>query len=688
MMIACNLPQQETNPFFDDYRTAYGTPPFHLIKTEHYKPAFLAGIEQQKAEIDSIVNNPEEATFENTIAALDYSGGLLNKVSSVFYNLTSAETNDSLQALALEMSPLLTDHNDNISLNTGLFHRIQQVYNNRKQLKLTREQERLLEKYYQSFVRSGALLPDSAKERLKTINKALAELSIRFSDHVLAETNQFQLLIENEADLSGLPEWVRISAAEAATQQGQPGKWLFSLQKPSLIPFLQYADNRSLRERMYKAYIHRGDNENTADNKEIVNRIVNLRIQKAHLMGYDNYADFVLEDRMAKNSQHVDALIERVWPKAIAKARHEAADLQKIIDREKGGFKLKPWDWWYYTEKRRKEAFDLEEAQIKPYFQLDNVREGAFMVANRLWGITFEELTDVPVYHPDVKTYEVNDADGKQLGILFLDYFPRAGKRAGAWMNNYREQYVLNGHEVRPVICNVANFTPPSADMPSLLNIDEVQTLFHEFGHALHGLLTQCTYPGVSGTNVTRDFVELPSQIMEHWATHPDVLKQYARHYQTGDTIPDELIRKLQQAATFNQGFTTTEFVAAAILDMEWHKQSKETTFDVRNFERETEKRFGMIPEITFRYRSPYFSHIFNGGYAVGYYSYLWAEVLDADAFDAFEKNGIFDPATAKAYRENILEKGSSEDPMTLYIRFRGAEPNPNSLLRNRGLLD
>lgn len=688
-MIACHFPKEkEGNPFFTEYQTPHGTPPFHLIRTEHYKPAFLEGIRQQAAEIDSIVNNPDEPTFDNTIAALDYSGNLLDKVNGVFFNLTSAETNDTLQELALEISPLLTEHADNISLNADLFHRIRQVYDNRETAHLTREQERLLEKQYKSFVRSGALLKDQEKEKLKSINKELAELSLRFSNHVLAETNAFKLIIDNDSTLAGLPDWVKAAAAETAASQGESGKWIFTLHKPSLIPFLQYSANRPLREKMYKAYISRGDNDNQNDNKQIINRTVNLRTQKAHLMGYRSYADFMLDDRMAKNSANVTVLIDRVWEKAIAKAKIEATGLQKIIDNEGGDFRLAPWDWWYYTEKSRKDKFDLDEEQIKPYFQLDNVRDGAFMVANRLWGIDFEELTDIPVYHTDVKVYEVKDSDGKQLGILYLDYFPRPGKEAGAWMNNYREQYVQNGVETRPIICNVANFTQPTANTPSLLNIDEVQTLFHEFGHALHGLLTQCTYPGVSGTNVTQDFVELPSQIMEHWATDPEVLKLYARHYQTGDTISDGLIEKLKKSATFNQGFATIEFVAAAILDMKWHELETEKEINVRSFEKDALKQAGLIPEIGVRYRSPYFNHIFSGGYAVGYYSYLWAEVLDADAFDAFAEHGIFDPETARAYRENILEKGGSEEPMTLYTRFRGAEPNPNSLLKNRGLLD
>lgn len=681
MTISCTT-KKDTNPFFNDYQTPFGVPPFEQIKLEHYRPAFLAGMEQQNAAIDAIVSNPDAPTFANTIEPLDFSGTLLAKVYGVFGNLTAAETNDSLQAIAKEMSPLLSEHDDNISLNETLFTRIKTVYDNRDAENLTTEQRRLLEKYYKDFVRSGALLDPAKKEELKTINKELSMLDLRFSDNVLAETNNFKLVIDNKNDLAGLPEW----AIAAAVVPGDTGKWEFSLHKPSLIPFLQYADNRELREKIYKAYIMRCDNDNANDNKQIIADMMNLRTRKAKLLGFDSYADFILDDRMAKNTTNVDVLLSRIWSYALPKAKAEAAELQKLMDSDGVNDKLAAWDWWYYTEKVRKAKYNLDEDAIKPYFPLDNVREGAFMVANKLYGITFSEIKDVPVYHSDVKAYEVKDADGSHLAVLYMDFFPRPGKSAGAWMNNYREQYVKDGKEVRPVICNVCNFTKPIGDTPSLLNIDEVQTLFHEFGHALHGILTQCNYPGISGTNVARDFVELPSQVMEHWSTHPEVLKLYAKHYQTGEAIPDSLVEKMEKSATFNQGFETTEFVAAAILDMDWHKVTAEQPFDVRAFEKESVNKMGLIDQIALRYRSPYFSHIFSGGYAVGYYSYLWAEVLDADAFDAFAEHGIFDQATATAFRENILEKGNSEDPMSLYVRFRGAEPNPESLLKNRGL--
>lgn len=686
MLISCATHQKE-NPFFSNYDTPFGVPPFEKIDTSHYKPAFIKGMEDQKAEIHAIISNNENPTFENTVVALDRSGALLAKVELVFFNLTQAETNDALQNIAKEISPLLSEHSDNIYLNDTLFARIKYIYDRKNEENLTEEQNRLLDKYYRNFVRSGALLSPNDKEALKEINKELNLLSLHFGDNLLAETNAFELVIDNEADLAGLPEGVRIAAEEEAEHRGKPGKWVFTLHNPSRIPFLQYADKRELREKIYKAYINRCDRDNEHDNKGNIAKIVNLRTRKAHLLGFPSYAAFVLDDHMAKTPEAVNALLNRVWNYALPKAKEEAADLQKMIDKEGGNFKLAAWDWWYYSEKVRKEKYALNEESLKPYFQLENVRQGAFTVANRLYGITFNKLENMPVYHPDVEVYEVKDADGSHLGIFYADNFPRPGKSGGAWMSNFREQSTDNGNNIRPVIVNVCNFTKPAGETPSLLTIDEVQTLFHEFGHALHGMLTQCNYHSMSGTNVAQDFVELPSQIMEHWATHPDVLKLYAKHYKTGEIIPDSLIAKMKKSGTFNQGFATTEFVAAGIMDMRWHEVTEEQNFDVRVFEKAAVKEMGLIEEISLRYRSPYFAHIFNGGYAVGYYGYLWAEVLDADAFEAFEENGIFDPETAKAFRTNILEKGDSEDPMKLYKQFRGSDPNPESLLRNRGLI-
>jgi peptidyl-dipeptidase Dcp len=687
ILASCTNTKNDANPFFADSPVEFGIPQFDQIKIEHYKPAFLQGMKEQNEEIEAIINNPDAPTFDNTIAALEFSGKTLARVSGVFFNLVGAETNDDLKAINKEISPLLSEHEDNITLNDKLFERIKSVYDNRESAGLTREQEMVLEKYYQRFVRSGALLSAEDKEKLKDVNKQLGLQFIKFSENVLNETNAFKLVIDNEADLAGLPDWVIATAAEEAVASGDSGKWVFTLAKPSLIPFLQYSDRRDLREKMYKGYVNRGNNNNENDNKAVVAEILRLRLEKARLLGFDSFADFALDNRMAKTPANVYALLNTIWEAALPKAKEEAADMQKLIDKEGGNFKLAAWDWWYYTEKVRKEKFNLDESELKPYFAVDNVREGAFMVANKLWGVTFTEIPDVQLYHPDAKAFEMKDADGSHLSVLIVDYFPRPGKRAGAWMNNYVDQKVENGVETRPVIVNVGNFSKPVGDTPSLLNIDETQTLFHEFGHALHGMMTKCSYPAVSGTSVARDFVELPSQIMEHWAVEPEVLKLYAKHYQTGEVIPDSLIEKMQKAGTFNTGFTTTELVAAALLDMNYHTLTDLTDFNVDAFEAKTTKEIGLIDEITYRYRGPFFSHIFSSdGYAAGYYSYLWAEVLDADAYDAFVQNGIFDQETATRYRKNILEKGGSEEPMTLYKNFRGAEPNPDALLRNRGL--
>lgn len=680
MLYSCAT-QTETNPFYTEFQTPNGVPPFDQIKTEHYEPAFLKGIEEQNANIQAIIDNADAPTFDNVIVALDNSSPLLDRVSGVFYNLTSAETNDELTALSVKLAPMVSEHSDNISLNQALFEKVNAVYRQKDSLGLDREQQRLLEKTYQSFVRSGANLSPEKQERLREINKQLSTLGLTFSNNILNENNEFKLYVDKESDLSGLPQWFRESAQAEARATGEEGKWLFTLHNASRLPFLQYADNRSLREKIYKAYINRGNNGGKNDNKQVLANIVRLRLEKARLLGYDCYANFVLENTMAKNSATVMNFLDNLWQYALPKAKAEAAELQALMDREGKGEKLEAWDWWYYTEKLRKEKYNLEEEEIKPYFKLENVREGAFAVANKLYGVTLTKLEGVPVYHPDVEVLEVKAADGSQLGIFYVDYYPRAGKRGGAWMSNYREQ----SEGVRPIVCNVANFTKPVGSMPSLLTIDEVETLFHEFGHGLHGLLTQCRYKGTSGTNVARDFVELPSQINEHWATEPEVLKMYAKHYETGETIPDSLIEKILRQKTFNQGFMTTELMAAAILDMDLHNLTEADSLDVVAFEKEAMDRLGLIPEIAPRYRTTYFNHII-GGYAAGYYSYLWSNVLDNDAFEAFKEHGIFDKETADLFRRNVLEKGDSEDPMTLYKNFRGAEPQLEPMLKNRGM--
>ncbi len=680
MMYSCAT-KTESNPFFTEFQTEYGVPPFDKIKPEHYEPAFLKGIEEQNRNIEAIIENTEVATFENTIAALDNSAPILDRVNGVFFNLTEAETTDALTELSMKMAPVLSEHDDNISLNEQLYKRVNDVYRQKDSLNLSTEQQRLLDKTYKRFVRSGAGLSAEKQARLREINKELSTLGIAFSNNVLNENNTFQLFVDKEEDLAGLPEWFRQSAAEEAKAAGQEGKWLFTLHNASRLPFLQYSENRPLREQMYKAYINRGNNNNENDNKENIRKIVSLRLEKANLLGFDNYANFVLDETMAKNDTNVMELLNNLWSYALPKAKAEAAELQKLMDKEGKGEKLEAWDWWYYTEKLRKEKYNLSEEDTKPYFKLENVREGAFAVANKLYGITLSKMEGIPTYHPDVEVFEVKDSDGSQLGIFYADYFPRAGKRGGAWMSNYREQQGA----IRPLICNVGSFTKPVGDTPSLLTMDEVETLFHEFGHALHGLLTKCEYKGTSGTNVVRDFVELPSQINEHWATEPEVLKMYAKHYQTGEVIPDEIIEKILKQKTFNQGFMTTELLAAAILDMNLHTVTDVKNMDMLSFEKDAMDKLGLIPEIAPRYRVTYFNHII-GGYAAGYYSYLWANVLDNDAFEAFKEHGIFDKETADLFRYNILEKGDSEDPMVLYKKFRGAEPSLEALLKNRGM--
>ena len=680
MMYSCTT-QTETNPFLTEFQTEHGVPPFDKIKLEHYEPAFLKGIEEQNANIDAIVNNSEAPTFENVIVALDNSSPILDRVSAIFYNMTEAETTDDLKELSIKLAPTLSEHSDNISLNQELFKKVDAVYQQKDALGLTTEQQRLLEETYKGFVRSGANLSPEKQARLREVNKELSTLGIKFSDNVLNENNAFKLYIDKEEDLAGLPDWFRQSAAEKAKEDGQEGKWLFTLGNASRLPFLQYSENRPLREQMYKAYINRGNNNDKNDNKKNITNIVKLRLEKAQLLGFDCYSNFVLDNTMAKNSTTVMDFLNNLWSYSLPKAKAEAVELQKIMDKEGKGEKLEAWDWWFYTEKLRKEKYNLEEDEIKPYFKLENVREGAFAVANKLYGITLTKLEGIPVYHPDVEVFEVKDADGSHLGVFYVDYFPRPGKSGGAWMSNYREQQGA----IRPLVCNVCSFTQPVGDMPSLLTIDEVETLFHEFGHALHGLLTKCNYKGISGTNVVRNFVELPSQINEHWATEPEVLKMYAKHYQTGETIPDSLIEKILNQKTFNQGFMTTELLAAAILDMNLHNLTNTQNLDVLAYEKEAMDKLGLIPEIAPRYRTTYFNHII-GGYAAGYYSYLWANVLDNDAFEAFKEHGIFDKKTADLFRNNVLEKGNSEDPMTLYKNFRGTEPQLEPMLKNRGM--
>ncbi len=676
----------DENPFFVEWDTPFGTAPFEKIKNEHYLPALKKGIEEKKAEIKAIAENTEEPTFENTVVALDNSGPLLRKVSGVFFNMTSAKTSDELMEISKEVTPLISGLNDDIYMNEKLFGRIKAINDKKAELNLTTEQDRLLDKYYKNFVKGGANLNAEDKEKMKKINEELAMLTLNFGENVLKETNKFEMVLDNKEDLAGLPQSVIDAAAAEAKAKGYDHKWVFTIQKPSFIPFIQYSDKRELREKILMAYANMGNNNDELDNKNNASRIAQLRVEKANLLGYNNWAEYILEDNMAKTPDKVYELLGQIWTPAVARAKTEAKDLQAMIDKEGGDFKLQPWDWWYYTEKVRKAKYDLDEEQLRPYFKLENVRDGAFMLANKLWGITFEERNDIAKYHEDVTVFEVKDKDGSHIGILYTDYFPRASKRGGAWMNAYRKQQVLDGKEVTPIICNVCNFSKPTGDKPSLLSFEEVTTLFHEFGHALHGLLSECNYYGISGTDVPRDFVELPSQIMENWAGEPEMLKLYAKHYETGEVIPDELIEKISKSSKFNQGFVTTEYMSAALLDMDWHTMTKAEKVKTMEFEKASLDKMGLIPEIIVRYRSPYFRHIFAGGYSAGYYSYIWSAVLDADAFQAFKETDLFDQKTAQLYRENVLAKGGSDDPMKLYVQFRGSEPDIKPLLHRRGL--
>ena len=684
MVCACGQQAADTsNPFLSEFETPYGTPDFDRIKVEHYEPAFLKGIEQQNGEIKAIVENPEEPSFENTIVALDNSGEILARVSGVFFALTEADTNDEMMALEAKIAPMLSEHSDNIFLNQELYKRVAAVHAQEEagKIQLTTEQHYLLDKYYKEFVRSGAGLDAQKQERLREINKQLSTLTIEFGNHVLADNNDYLLVVDKKEDLAGLPDAVIAGAAQEAKAHGKDGKWVFTLQESSRTPLLQYAQNRELRKNIYQAYTSLGNRGNANDNKEVLKKVLALRLEKAQLMGFNNFAEYQLADNMAKNPKNALDLLYGLWEYSIKNAKAEAAELQKIMDREGKGEKLEAWDWWYYAEKLRQEKYDLNEDAIKPYFSQEDVHNGLCTVVNKLYGITLTPCDSISVYNKDVKTYIVKDADGSLLGVFYSYYMPRTSKRSGAWMSNFREQQ----EGVRPLIYNVASFTKPAGDLPSLLTIDEARTMYHEFGHALHGLLTQCKYKGVSGTSVAQDFVELPSQIMEHWAVSPEVLKMYAKHYQTREAIPDSLIAKIENQALFNQGFMTTELLAAAILDMEMHCLTTMEGFDVLQFEKQLMDKLGLIPQIAPRYRSTYFNHIM-GGYAAGYYSYIWAERLDTDAYEAFKEHGLFDQATATSFRKNILEKGGSDAPMKLYVTFRGEEPSLDALLKTRGL--
>ena len=679
--------ERPMNPFFSEYNTQFNVAPFDKIKVEHYLPAFEKSIEEHNTEIEAIISNTETASFKNTIEALEYSGSLITKVSSVFYNMRSTEINDELQKVSKVIFPLLSRHRDEINLNAKLFERIKAVYDKKESLDLNGEQAMLLEETYKGFKRGGAELDDTKKEEFKSINEKLSKLGLKFNDNVLAETNKFKLVIDNEKDLAGLPESVKQAALATGKEKGNEGKWVFTVQKPSMIPFLTYAENRVLRKELLTAYNSLGDNNDSLDNKQIITEIINLRIKRAKLLGYENHAAFVLEEKMAKNADNVYKLMNEVWSAALPAAKKEAAELQKMINKEGGKFKLEACDWWFYAEKLRIEKYDLDEELLRPYFKVENVRDGAFMVANKIYGISFKEINNVPKYNKDVQTFEVSDKDGSHIGILFMDFFPRASKQSGAWMSEFEGQHIRDGKNISPIITTNFNFTKPSGNKPALISFEEVTTLYHEFGHALHGLLSECTYPSLAGTNTPTDFVEMPSQIMENWASEPEVLKLYAKHYETGEIIPDELIKKLDKSKFFNLGFTSVEYLSAAFLDMDLHTLTEANdNFDVNAFEKASMDKIGLISEIIVRYKTPYFRHI-TGGYSAGYYSYLWSEVLDADGFQAFKETDIFSAETGAKFRKYVLSKGGTEEAMSLYKKFRGKEPNTEPLLKRKGFL-
>lgn len=670
-----------SNPLLETWDTPHGVPPFDEIQPEHFLPAIETALERVDAELDAIATNPDAPTFDNTIEALEASGTDLSRILPVLSSIGSSHSNDEIRAVQTKVSPMLAAHRSKMMMREDLFQRVEAVMQ-ADNAGLTPEQQKLLEETHSNFVRAGAALDEDTKARVAKIDEELASLTTVFGQNLVKESADFELVLADEDELRGLPQSVLAAAAATAESHGKPGKYVFTTSRSSFTPFMQYAERRDLREQMWRAYTTQGDRDNDYDNKTHVREIAAKRAERARLMGYPSHAAYVLDDRMAANPDNVVDLLDRIREPADRKVREEPEKLQARIQAEGGNFKLAPWDWWYYTEQRRADEFELSAEEIKPYFPLARVRDGAFEVANRLYGITFTPRDDVPVYHDDVQAFDVHDADGSLIGLFMADYFGRSSKRAGAWMNALRSHSTLGGKRT-PIIFNNCNFTKGD---PTLLDSDEVRTVFHEFGHALHGLLSKVSYTSLSGTAVKKDFVELPSQLMEHWAFEPEVMKSFAHHYETGEPIPDELVDKILATETFNQGFATTEYLAASYLDMYWHQANADELGDVGAVEDAAMDAIGLVDEVVPRYRSTYFQHIFSGGYAAGYYSYIWAEVLDSDAFDAFRENGIFDAETARSFRENVLEQGGTVDPMELYKRFRGREPNVEPLLKGRGL--
>ncbi|MCQ2348053.1 MAG: M3 family metallopeptidase [Paludibacteraceae bacterium] len=694
--MACN----KQNPFLTAQDTPFGVPCFDKYELKDYEPAFDEAIHQFQTEIDAIVTNTEAPTFDNTIAALDRCGGLLELVEGVFFNVLEADGTPEMDEIANRVAPRLSELSDGVYMNDALFARVNKVYEDQANLDLNPEQKRLLDETYKAFINNGANLPADKKERLKQINSELAVLSLKFGQNVVAETNaeEAQVLITDESQLVGLPESAKAAAKEEAQAAGKEG-WLFSPKRTSFTPVLQYCENRDLRRQLLMAYTTRGNHDNANDNKAIINQTMHLRIEKAQLFGFTCPADYLLQDCMAKDSKTVDDFLASVWEPSLAAAKREAAALQELLNQDiangnvqcasDADNRLQPWDWWYYAEKLRQAKYALNEEELKPYFELSNVRRGVFLLAHNLYGLNFEQLSDMPVYNPDVEVFKVTDSEGALVGILYTDYFPRAGKRPGAWMNNIASQYVdADGVDHRPIIINVGNFNKPTAGNPSLLSMDDVETMFHEFGHALHGLMAKATYKSLSGTNVPRDFVELPSQFMENYCYEPEILATYAFHYQTGEVIPDSLVQKINAAKKFNQGFVQTELLSASILDMDYHELSTMDSIDVNAFEAASMAKMHMIDEIIVRYRSTFYNHIFTTGYEAGYYSYTWAAVLDADAFAAFKETGnILNPEVAARFH-HLLEQGGTRDAHDLYLEFRGREADPQYLLRREGFID
>ena len=692
ILITFSSIQAMENPFYKNYKTQFEIPPFSEIEEKHFMPAYFKGMEEHNNEIEQIIQNTEKPSFENVIIAMERSGELLDKVNAVFFNLSGSATNKKLQEIEKEISPKLSQHYDSISLNPYIFKKVSLLWEDVDNLNLSKEERKILEETYKRFIRSGALLKGSDKDRYADINQEISKLSVQFSQNLLAETNNFEIILSRD-DLKGLPEDIVNLAKEEAdnkfkktSDKKYANKYIFTPHRSSMYPFLTYSERRDLREKLYTGYIMRGDNDNEYDNKNITSKIASLRVEKANILGFETHAHYVLDNTMAKTPEAVYELLNQLWEPALSRAKNELQELQKFVNEEGQNFKIASWDWWYYSEKVRKDKYNIDEEELKNFFTLDNTIDGIFKTANKLFGLTFEEKFDIELYHPDARVWQVKDKNGSHLGLYIGDYYTRSSKRGGAWMSTFKDQSNFDGRE-RPIVINVCNFPPPSKDKPSLLSFEHVTTLFHEFGHGLHGLLTNTHYRSLSGTSVSRDFVEFPSQVLEHWASEPELLKSYAKHYKTGEVISDELIDKMKNASKFNQGFANTEYLAATYLDMDWHSLVSTDIQDTNDFERKSLEKIGLIDEIVSRYRTTYFQHIFTSSYSAGYYSYIWAAVLDSDAFAAFKESGdIYNQDLASKYREYILEKGGTENPMELYQKFRGSNPNIGPLLEDRGL--